>query len=387
MEQRTKDYYSARVECVKRRPAARLPALDGLRGVAAVVVLIGHVLSATPVVNHHNHLHGAGWARWWANTPVQTLFDGPDFVLVFFVLSGFVLLPGAPMTSQRWIAYYPARIVRLMLPAVVSVGLALAFLQISHPWVYVTLRSVARDVVLLKGTDYLNGPLWSLQWELWFSLLLPLYVVAAWVRPHLWAVKSAAVLVIAAVGLLSQEPAVFYLSVFALGSLLAVEYRRGTTARLFTWLSARRGGVAGFAVLSLIAFNGRALLAFPREPSVRATQLSGVVVVLGAVGLVLLTLSVSRIRTALQGPVAGWLGRRSFSLYLVHWPIVEYCYSAVGHHADGWPTLLAVPLSLAVGEAFYRLVERPGHRLSRRIHGEVFRRLAERDAPVAIGAA
>jgi peptidoglycan/LPS O-acetylase OafA/YrhL len=62
-----------------------------------------------------------------------------------------------------------------------------------------------------------------------------------------------------------------------------------------------------------------------------------------------------------------WLGRRSFSLYLTHEPVVVAL--AVGLHLPSIWVLaaLALPLSALVAELFYRVVERPAHRVAQRL--------------------
>ena len=63
-----------------------------------------------------------------------------------------------------------------------------------------------------------------------------------------------------------------------------------------------------------------------------------------------------------------WLGLRSFSLYLVHEPIVVSIALILGAAAPLWLTLaIAVPVALLLAEGFYRLVERPSIRLSHRV--------------------
>jgi peptidoglycan/LPS O-acetylase OafA/YrhL len=59
------------------------------------------------------------------------------------------------------------------------------------------------------------------------------------------------------------------------------------------------------------------------------------------------------------------LGTFSYSLYLVHMPLVKLVWA--GLEPLGWPRMVnyglmvavAIPLTLAVGYAFYRLLERP----------------------------
>jgi peptidoglycan/LPS O-acetylase OafA/YrhL len=78
-------------------------------------------------------------------------------------------------------------------------------------------------------------------------------------------------------------------------------------------------------------------------------------------------------RLLARRPVA-WAGSRSYSLYLVHEPIVVLAAFALG----GAPTLpllvvVAVPPVVLLTEGFFRLVERPSHALSRRVRGYALR--------------
>ena len=89
--------------------------------------------------------------------------------------------------------------------------------------------------------------------------------------------------------------------------------------------------------------------------------------VLGACLAVFIVVEWSRARQWAERPSIQWLGTRSFSLYLVHEPIVVSAAFLFLRPTDPLPTLLVgVPLALAVAEVFHRLVEAPSHRLSRR---------------------
>jgi peptidoglycan/LPS O-acetylase OafA/YrhL len=61
-----------------------------------------------------------------------------------------------------------------------------------------------------------------------------------------------------------------------------------------------------------------------------------------------------------------WLGKRSFSLYLVHEPIVVTVAYLLGGRPSLWMELgLAIPLSLLAAEVFGRFVEQPSLHLAR----------------------
>src|SRR5690606_26099179 len=60
----------------------------------------------------------------------------------------------------------------------------------------------------------------------------------------------------------------------------------------------------------------------------------------------------------MSNPLAQWLGDRSYSLYLWHWPLVVALYFS-GLHTDPLWIAAAFALSLLLGDLSYRLVETP----------------------------
>ncbi len=169
----------------------RVLSLDGLRGLGALIVFLYHVdIMVKPF--------GAGG---------PSLFPGGASVMVFFILSGIVLslVPFKHMGNggYDWLGYYPRRVVRLCGPLFAAIALAL-------PAGYVAWRlgstsrsalAVAYDAglptavhdilmqfdVLFNVSDGVNNlfgaqlvrvdsPVWSMSWELWFSLTLPLAI-------------------------------------------------------------------------------------------------------------------------------------------------------------------------------------------------------------------
>lgn len=164
----------------------RIEALDGLRGVAALTVVFLHVALVTT--------HPTGTVWWILNTtPLGIVRAGVAAVWVFFVLSGYVLsrrhFAGTRLVPR---SYYPRRAVRLYLPVLASAVIALAARVVPHRAFadssgFVSshvptprLVPVLRSLSLLTDTDKsLNGPWWSLRWEVLFSILLPLVIFLA----------------------------------------------------------------------------------------------------------------------------------------------------------------------------------------------------------------
>jgi len=337
-----------------------------------MAVVAGHIVVATNAAlasqffDHAQPLTGAAWL--FAETPLVILWAGQEWVVVFFVLSGLVLslaaAGGARFDAAR---YYPTRLARLYLP----VWACLVFAALVHEavprerltgageWLnlHVTdwsATTTAREIVLLAGAGdpYYTTVLWTLRWEIAFSLALPLFLLIARRFP-LRLLVAASLLTIVAGG--AELGVARYMPVFMLGTALAFGREPVTRA-----LADSR---VYFATLLASPF---ALTATHWMPAGRWQGPALGLVAVGAAGVVA--------SATVPGPLKRWLGarplqfvgRRSFSLYLVHEPIVVGAAFAFG----GRPStlLLAVCALPAVAVAtmlFYRFVERPTQTLAR----------------------
>ena len=108
-------------------PQGRFAALDGLRGIAAIVVVFHHFLCAflpqfVPGLTDHT--------SWLVDTPLGLLVNGHFSVYIFFVLSGFVVARAAVKSSDPFYVNIPLRYLRLALPATASVIMAWGLLTL-----------------------------------------------------------------------------------------------------------------------------------------------------------------------------------------------------------------------------------------------------------------
>lgn len=362
--------------------------MDGLRGIAALVVVIHHALLIHPTLELQYEVGqrgpAMGTALWWfTSTPVHLVWAGGEAVLVFFVLSGLVLaLPYLNGDrAPQWERYFPRRIVRLYLPVIAAVILAATALRMllphpidgANPLLAKGLQAIRpvavfQDLALVGSPGRVIGPLWSLKWEVIFSLVLPAFVIGAQVvRGRGWLALATLIAIMLGGGLVS-EPALFYLPVFALGVLLAgsVEPIAALCRRARPWQWAVVIVVAADLLMSRWILLGLPVFA----PLVRHERLfDSVTSVAGALGAAMAVVVAWRcplVVTILETRVIDWLGVRSFSLYLLHWPIMIIVAVAFG----GWHpvgVVVAIAGSLLVTELFYRLVERPGIDLARRV--------------------
>jgi len=89
----------------ENRPQGRIDSLDGLRGLAALVVVVHHVMHANGSLDFATGLDGRAQGSWVVRTltftPLHIVWAGTEAVLVFFVLSGLVLaMPRSPVADR-----------------------------------------------------------------------------------------------------------------------------------------------------------------------------------------------------------------------------------------------------------------------------------------------
>ncbi|MCB5274771.1 hypothetical protein BJG92_02308 [Arthrobacter sp. SO5] len=361
--------------------------MDGLRGIAALVVVACHVLSTLPgigsVVEGDRSAGLSTAGEWTVFSPLHVLWNGTPAVHLFFVLSGFVLvLPFTTPGSGSWAQYYAKRFLRLYLPAWASLVVAVALITLiprtasplQSPWadMYVidpSVGQVLKDASLMLNASTINIPLWSLKWEVAFSLLFPAYVFLAVRWRRLWFLKIGVALLLAVVGAVQDLEWLSYLPIFLIGAVLGVERERiGELIRSlprFVWLLVAAAGL----------FLANAEWISPDKPitGVRA------VVTAGAVLLVLLFVYCQSAKRLGDTGVAQWLGRVSFSLYLVHLPIILAGVTLLRSVSLPLALAVSVAASFAAAGLFHRYVEQPAQRLSIAAGRAVGRRI-RRDA-------
>ena len=362
--------------------AHRLTALDGLRGVAALVVVFYHTAMASSLNLADTYLGNAslptGSADWFfSRTPLHVFWDGQEVVQIFFVLSGFVLALPAVTRGTQWfsVSYYPRRIIRLYFPAI---G-ALLFGGLLHQlhtkpivgaswWlndhaISLTAHDALNDATLVhQGSLWaFTSVVWSLKYEVIFSLALPVVLWLALI------VRRAGLLsLLVAAGCLYTTYAatkagnnnLYCYPVFALGVLMAFHADRLRRLAL-PWMLPIALSLCVFLLTTAYIWTGV-------SETVNAIQRTGVVV--ASCLAVWIAIGFERARKMLSGVPAKWLGSRSYSLYLVHEPIVVA--TVFLFHGFVNPLLMlgvVVPISLLAAELFWRGVESPSIRLARRV--------------------
>jgi peptidoglycan/LPS O-acetylase OafA/YrhL len=381
----------------------RLTQLDGLRGIAALIVVIFHLsLIAQPFLDTNS----TGDAWWWmSETPLRLATDGTQAVLLFFVLSGLVVaLPAlrAGLTKFSWKKYFASRFVRLYVPAwgALLVASILIFCiprmssnVTSNMWLdntnakHVDFLTFLQNATLMKVGNATDNVLWSLRWEIIFSALLPLFVLAAVVIRRSWIAFALAMAgcVALTIGDPNHADAAFYLPVFLMGTLMASRLEA-----IQAWSARRsRGFWIGALATFLLCMVATQIFLFAAPAGSPVFGVLWSLVGVGAAGIILCAIGFSSFENFLNTRVSQFLGTISFSLYLIHVPIVATLAYVLGD-AQWWLVgIIGLPLSLGAATLFHRYVEVPSQRLARRIGERATRpkREAEPVVRIPLGAA
>ena len=354
----------------------RYAALDGLRGIASLIVFWVHVwIYQLP---NTVELRRDGWEK-------MLLFEGRVAFVMFFVLSGFLLYRAfvraglgrsAPVAVRSYLVRRAARIAPAYYLALAG---TLALLAAAGDVPGRRLVEAGElPLFLVFGQNYspdtllkFNAATWTLTVEVVFYLLLPVIGVAAlWLgrRPRRQALLLGGLVLaglvwnyvdwLAGWGPVASHTAVAFLPYFACGMLvaLAVEVHRAA-GRPPLGQAASAGLVAG-AVLLLVA-NGLWHTQGDHtslEMEVFADSAAAAAFAAIIASLVLGTgLGVRWLGT----PPLAWMGEIAYGFYLWHIPLLVLA-RGTGIFPPGIVLGLAVlPVAIALGAASWYLVERP----------------------------
>lgn len=343
--------------------------LDGIRAIAVIMVLAYHLKLA---------LFKSGFLG----------------VTVFFVLSGYlitgILISEVEEEGTIDLKNFWLRRIRRLVPAVMSMAVVIIFVS-----------AVVNRIIFTKGCkDFLASVLgfnnwwqifnkvsyfeaagvpspfthcWSLAIETQFYLIYPLILLGIYKlvksreegRAKRGLLFAGVTLMLALISVIlmivlfdPQQDAsrVYYgtdTRAFSLlfGALLAILWEYRMVPRRFSASVNMVLGSVSFAVLLVmtIAINGSSNFWY------RGGQFFGTILT------VLMVYAVSGRKTwlsrFLSNPVLKWIGDRSYSIYLWHYPIILLI--SKGIKASWWITLIEIVLSVVLAELSYRFIETP----------------------------
>jgi peptidoglycan/LPS O-acetylase OafA/YrhL len=373
-----------------------VPTVHGLRGWAILAVFVYHVVVA---VNYFPHGDVPGAFVDASYFALHTLFFITGLVLFLPVVRQGGFGEFAPFAVRRFgrIAppYYVCLLVILVTFPLLTTEATSAAARNGVGDYLAHLLFLQREVLQGDAGLGVNGPVWALSIDFAFYLLLPLVAGAYLKRPLLGlAVATGAgvawrlAVSTADPGLLIQLP--LFLGDFAAGMTAAWALLR--LSRRDRPIPPRIAAVAAAAALA--ALVGVTYLGGATVPRHGAVFLgSGLAGAAFPLLLMVLIVSISLAPRALQWPLtnrpAQWFSEVSYSFYLYHGPVVFFGLVTLGLSADGSPrdllvmTAFALPATLLLAVASYRLVELPARRYARSLSRRLKERRARRPAPRA----
>ena len=359
-------------------PPKRYDSLDGLRGLLAMLVMISHA---------------SGW-RLYAMTgewtvPPSRLYThfGQSSVALFFMITAFLFGSKLLESGERpvdWLRLYVSRALRIMplyfsfvaalvVVSIVSSGLALHEslprfgLEVAH-WLAFTFGDM--PAINQFPAQIVGGATWSLPYEWWFYLALPLIgILLGRQRQPAWLVVASAVATAMACAWITSRGGWSNAVAFLGGGLAAILVRE-RPARVV-------GRHPASAVLAVAALCAATLTA---PGALRSTMLLTVAFVVIASGNTLFGFLISTpLRT---------LGAMSYSVYLLHGLVLYLAFSALGKGVAGHLTpvqhwLVAwgcVPVVVGLCHLTFRVIEAPAMAAVNTATGRV--RAIATDAPV-----
>ncbi|MBY0436485.1 MAG: acyltransferase [Cyclobacteriaceae bacterium] len=357
--------------------------LDGLRGLAALMVLIGHA----------KWLLQEGYSEGYLLHPNQYgLIDklglyffrlfrfGHEAVMFFFVLSGFVIhlsyaqkiRDGKPLGTIDYINYYKKRISRIYPPYLValvltffldSIGANIFPLLYLHSTMYPSINqavSFFHDLRILIGNFFLvleptvvnfgsNSVTWSLKYEWWFYMIYPFFLVISvkrtWICYFLVFVLWLLSFTIGIWPLLMAQQICSLLICWWLGALLADVYSSRIKLRLQH---------LAFLMISIIVV-----------PFISNSIVYDFLVSLSFFGVLALLLSLkpsNKILTTLSW--WGGIGKFSYTIYIIHFPILVFISAWIMETSGALPihsgfVILGILAVIIISYALSLVVEQP----------------------------
>lgn len=370
----------------------RIEQLDSVRGVASISVFLHHMYMILPVFP---------LIFWYS--PLRVFINGHGAVIVFFVLSGFVLtLPYLNKSNPLYAPYIIKRFFRIYLPYLVGITIAVLLSSFFYgnndihlsEWFNMfwkgnlELSKVIEHLFLIGNihSNAFNTVVWSLVHELRISIIFPL--IAFFVIKYSWKKSLLLCLFLSFIGSLNEIfhiqtsnghyttyfATIHYISIFIIGSLLA-KYR-SELVNIYRNLKTKQKYLLLVTAIMFYAYSGVTDIIID-------TPFSNIIgeygLALAASIFLIISIGSSKVTAVLLKKPVVFLGKISYSLYLYHFIVLM---SLVHLFYNILPMWLIFTLSAVVGIGVsyisYKYVEQPSMKLGKSIVNKMNYRIKDK---------
>jgi peptidoglycan/LPS O-acetylase OafA/YrhL len=366
----------------------RIEEIDSLRGIAALIVLFYHCLRIFPSLDSDEPYRDHGFfISLIKETPLRLFWSGHESVVLFFIISGFVLsIPVFNGQKLNYSSYIIKRVCRLYIPYIVSVIIAVILsLTLSKGgingyshwfnkiWTEKTSSSLLINHFFMIGeynSNSYNTVIWSLVHEMRISIVFPF--IALFVMRVNWKYSFVSSLAcgisffiltrfIPITSNTSFLYSIHYCAMFIIGAILAKH--KDELVYFFSRLNKKIKVI--MLIFALVAYTYPGL--FPKLFFHRLLT-DDWITSLGCAIFILAALSYSKFSLFLKTSTLQWLGKVSYSLYLYHTIIL---FSFVYLFNDTLPIsvilFMTILTSLAVASLAYKWIEEPSIKLGKHL--------------------
>lgn len=368
----------------------RFHSLDSVRGIAALQVIIAHSLVAVPGLNWMRDINKVpdSFISHLTHSPLHFFWSDTEPVIVFFVLSGFVLSLSyfsVDRKSPDYSSFFIKRLIRLYIPCfmILCISIIFKFLLyrpnvvddfgewVKMMWTLPLNYTVLKNIFILNSSylDYFDRSLWSLGPEIKLSLILPVFIFLT--KRLTYSLSILSVVIFFCIyhllvhfnlqSIWSEFSTLYYFTFFLLGSLIC-KYR-STLLSFVNQLTNFQYFFLIFIAIYLYTFNF-SMWWLPPHIMAILRLFSNQITSIAAAILIVISLS-DKAKPLLNNKILLFLGEISFSIYLVHAVVITVFAYLLQDYISIRPTVFfAFICCFPLSYLFYRIIEQPSLRLA-----------------------
>ncbi|KAA0784464.1 acyltransferase [Bacillus wiedmannii] len=349
----------------------RIKELDSIRGLAALTVVFGHFCLMLPSLPNSIKF-----------SPLRILWAGGEAVIVFYVLSGFVLSMALYHSKTNYWGYLIKRFVRIYIPYYFWIIITFALFILFSPYEVVGLRDwfydrwqgsitkldIINHFVLLNNffTENYNPVIWSLAQEMRISIVFPflflLFYKLSWKKTILFALSFSLINVFLNMLHIGKAEGFYngyadtlhFTSMFMVGMLLFKHQEK----LIYSYRNMKKINKGFLIALGVILYL-YSILIYGISRNDTTFLLKDWGVVMGVSIFIIMAMSNIKVKAFLNKSVFVYLGEISYSIYLCHFPIMMVLFKLLYTKISILFLLtLCITMTLLFSIVSYHLIEK-----------------------------